>query len=144
MIGEGSMEQQDFQQILDNLVKEEEEKGNRNVSSTTTTITIWDDISNALDEWLRSISILEERQRKVNDLQERINRILQQVQQDGLISIYYFGTLTYIGRVWIDLLNLVACYNIGTIMSKDTKRLIVQHLMQLYNCLLYTSDAADE
>ena len=132
MTGEGSIEQQDLQQILDNLVKEEEEKGNGNVS-TTTTITIWDDISNALDEWLRSISILEERQRKVNDLQERINRILQQVQQDGLISIYDFGTLTYIGRVWIDLINLVSSYNIGTIMSKDTKRLIVQHLMQLYN-----------
>ena len=63
---------------------------------------IWDNISNALDEWLHSISILEERQRKVNDLQERINRKLKQVQQDGLISIYDFGTLTYIGQVWIN------------------------------------------
>ena len=49
MAGEGSIEQQDLQQILDNLVKEEEE-GNGNVSTTTTTITIWDNISNALDE----------------------------------------------------------------------------------------------
>ena len=74
MAGEGSIEylDQDLQQILDTFVKEEEEKGNENVSTTTTTtvvaLTIWDNISNALDEWLRSISILEERQRKVNDL----------------------------------------------------------------------------
>ena len=51
---------------------------------------------------LYSISILEERQRKVNDLRERINRKLKQIQQDGLISNYDFGTLTYIGQVWID------------------------------------------
>ena len=134
MAGEGSIEYQDLQQILDNLVKEEEEEGNGNVLTTTTaTLTIWDNISNALDERLQSISILEERQRKVNDLQERINRILQQVQQYGLISIYDFETLTCIGRVWIDLINLVSSYTIGTIMSNDTKRLIVQHLMQLYN-----------
>ena len=59
MTGEGSIEQQDLQQILDNLVKEEEE-GNGNVSTTTTT-TIWDNIYNALDEWWQSISVLEER-----------------------------------------------------------------------------------
>ena len=61
MTGEGSIEQQDLQQILDNLVKEEDE-WNENVSTTMTTITIWEYISNALDEWLQSISILEERQ----------------------------------------------------------------------------------
>ena len=133
MAGEGSMKQQDFQQILDNLVKEEEEKGNGNVSTTTTRITICDDISNALDEWLRSISILEERQRKVNDLHGRINRVLQQVQQDGLISIYDFETLTYIGRVWIDLINLVPSCTVTTVMNKDVKRLILENLFQLYN-----------
>ena len=99
MAGKGSIEQQDLQQILDNLTKEEEDEKerNENVSTTTTITTIWDNISNALDKWLQSISILEERQRKVNDLRERINRTLEQVQQDGLISIYDFGTLTYIG-----------------------------------------------
>ena len=133
MAGEGSIEQQDLQQILDNLVKEEEEKGNGNVSTTTTTITIWDDISNALDEWLRSISILEERQRKVNDLHGRINRVLQQVQQDGLISIYDFGRLTYIGQVWINLINLVMSFTATTAVDKDVKRLILENLFYLYN-----------
>ena len=57
MAGQGDIEQQDLQQILDNLIKEEENE-NENVSTTT----IWDNISKALDEWLYSISILEERQ----------------------------------------------------------------------------------
>ena len=71
MAREGGIECQDLQQILDNLVKEEEEeeeeeeedKGNKNISSTAT-LAIWDNISNALDEWLYSISILEERERE--------------------------------------------------------------------------------
>ena len=139
MAGEGSIEylDQDLQQILDTFVKEEEEKGNENVSTTATTtvvaLTIWDNISNALDEWLRSISILEERQRKVNDLRERINRKLEQVQQDGLISIHDFGTLTYIGQVWIDLINLLSSCTVTTVMDKDVKRLILENLFQLYN-----------
>ena len=65
MMEEGSIEHQGLQQILD------KEEGNGNVSAKTTTI--WDNISAALDECLRSISILEEIQRKVNDLRERIN-----------------------------------------------------------------------
>ena len=96
-------------------------------------LSIWDNISNALDEWLHSISILEERKRKVSDLRERINRTLEQVQQDGLISIHDFGTLTYIGRVWIDLINLISSYTITTVMDKEVKRLIFENLFQLYN-----------
>ena len=98
MAGEGSIEYQDLQQILDNFAKEQEEKGNKNAPTTTTVaLPIWDNISNALDEWLWSISILEERQRKAKNLRERINRKLGKVQQDGLISIDDFGMLTYIG-----------------------------------------------
>ena len=51
MAGEGSIEYQDLQQILDNFVKEEEKRGNENVSTTTSVaLPIWDNISNALDE----------------------------------------------------------------------------------------------
>ena len=136
MAGEGSIEYQDLQQILDDFAKEKEEKENINASTTTTTVvafSIWDNVSNALDEWLQSISILEERQRKVNDLRERINRKLEQVQQDGLISIYDFGTLTYIGQVWIDLVNLLSSDTVTAVMDKDVKRLILENLFQLYN-----------
>ena len=97
------------------------------------TLPISDNISNALDEWLHSISALEERQRKVNDLRERINRRLLQIQQDGLISIYDFGTLTYIGRLWINLINSISSCAVTTVMDKDIKRLIFKNLFQLYN-----------
>jgi hypothetical protein len=134
MEGEGSIEYQDLQQILDNFAKEQEEKGNKNTPTTTmVALPIWDNISNALDQWLQSISLLEERQRKVRDLRERINRKLEQVQQDGLISIYDFGTLTYIGQVWIDLINLLSSFTDATIMDKGVKQLILENLFQLYN-----------
>jgi len=134
MAGEGSTEYQDLPQILDNFVKEEEKNENENVSTlVAVALPIWDNISNALDEWLQSISILEERQRKVNDLRERINRKLEQVQQDGLISIYDFGTLTYVGGLWIGLLNLITPCGVTTIMNKDIKRLIFENLFRLYN-----------
>ena len=122
MAGEGSIEYQDLEEILDNYAKEQEEKENINVPAmTNVTLSIWDNISNALDGWLRSISLLEERQRKVSDLRERINRTLEQVQQDGLISIYDFGTMTYIGQVWIDLINLLSSCTVTTVMHKDVK-----------------------
>ena len=134
MAGEGSTEYQDLKEILDNFAKEQEEKENINVPATTNvTLSIWDNISNALDGWLWSISLLEERQRKFSDLRERINRKLEQVQQDVLISIYDFGTLTYIGQVWIDLINLLSSCTETTVMDKDVKRLILENLFQLYN-----------
>ena len=134
MEGEGSIEYQDLQQILDNFAKEQEEKGNKNTPTTTmVALPIWDNISNALDQWLQSISILEERQKKAKDLRERINRKLGQVQQDGLISIYDFGTLTYIGQVWVDLINLLSSCTDATVMDKDVKQLILKNLFQLYN-----------
>ena len=134
MAGEGSTEYQDLGEILDNFAKEQEEKENINAPATTNvTLSIWDNISNALDGWLQSISLLEERQRKVSDLRERINRKLEQVQQDGLISIYDFGTLTFMGQVWIDLINLLSSCNETTVMDKDVKQLILKNLFQLYN-----------
>ena len=61
--------------------------------------TTWDDIIYALDDWLRKISVMEERERRVSTLEEKIDRTLQQIQQDGLISICGFESLLY----WSDL-----------------------------------------
>ena len=134
MAGEGGIKYQDLQQLLDNFAKEEEENGNRNVTAATTVVLpIWDNISNALDEWLQSISILEERQRKINDLRERINRKLVQIRQDGLISICDFERMNYIGRVWVDLINLVSSFTITAMVDKDVKRLILKNLFYLYS-----------
>ena len=117
-----------LQRVLDKLVKEEGEI----IPCSTSTTTIWNDITYALDDWLQKISVLEDRQLQVTNLQDRINRMLQQIQQDGLISIYDFGTLNHIGRMWIDLINLISSHTTA-IMDKNTKRLIIQKLLQLYS-----------
>ena len=89
---------------------------------------VWKDIVYALNDWLNKITILKEGQRKVSSLQEQVHRTLQQIQQDGLISIYDFCRLQYIGEVWIDLINLSSSIK----MEDSTKRLIKSKLLQLY------------
>ena len=138
MANEGAEE---LQKIIDKIGKDE--ILTCNTSATTTTTTIWNDITYALNNWLQTISALEERQRQVTDLQDRINQTLQQIQQDGLISIYDFETLNYIGRVWIDLINLLSSHTIAT-MNKDTKRMIIQNLLQLYNAQQISSELFTE
>ena len=114
MAGEGV----ELKEFLDKLVEEE-------VQEPTTTTTIWEDITYALDDWLQKISVLEERQRQVNNLQERINRTLQQIQLEGLLPIYDFERLRYIGQVWSDLISLLSS-------PEKNKRLIVYNLLRLY------------
>ena len=84
-------------------------------------------------DWLQKLTMLEERQLKVSNLQEKINRTLSQIQQDGLLSIYDFGMLNYIRQVWIDLLNLISSHHTTAMIDKDTKRLIIQDLLKLYD-----------
>ena len=135
MANEGAEE---LQKIIDKFVKDEVLTCN-----TSATTTIWNDITYALNNWLQTISVLEEKQRQVTDLQDRINQTLQQIQQDGLISIYDFETLNYIGRVWIDLINLLSSHTIAT-MNKDTKRMIIQNLLQLYDAQQISSELFTE
>ena len=135
MANEGAEE---LQKIIDKFVKDEVLTCN-----TSATTTIWNDITYALNNWLQTISVLEEKQRQVTDLQDRINQTLQQIQQDGLISIYDFETLNYIGRVWIDLINLLSSHTIAT-MNKDTKRMIIHNLLQLYNAQQISSELFTE
>ena len=109
----------ELKEFLDKLGEEEEEQ------KPTTTCTVWEDITYALDDWLQKISVLEERQKQVNSLQERINRTLQQIQIEGLLPIYDFERLRYIGQVWNDLISLLSS-------PEKDKRLIVYNLLRLY------------
>ena len=84
-------------------------------------------ISSALESWLDNLSVLEERQQIVSSLQERINRTLLQIQHDGLVSVYDFEGLRYIGRIWSDLINLFSSTT-----STRNKRLIINNLLRLY------------
>ena len=130
----GSIPLQSLQQILDDIVKEEVvNENNSSLSSSLPTTTIWNDITYALDDWLQQLTMLEERQLKVSTLQEKINRTLSQIQQDGLLSIYDFGMLNYIGQVWINLINLLSSHHTTVTIDKDIKRLIIQDLLKLYD-----------
>ena len=93
--------------------------------------TILDDITLTLNNWLKKITMIEENQYKVAGLQEKVKRTLLQIQQDGLISIYEFGTINYIGQVWIDLINLLSSYDVHA--ERGIKRLIINNLFKLYD-----------
>ena len=110
----------ELKEFLDKLGEEEK---------PSSTATVWNDLTYAIDDWLQKISVLEERQCKLNNLQERIHRTLQQLQLDGLISIYDFSMLNYVGCVWIDLINLVS----SETMEKDIRKLIINNLLKLYD-----------
>ena len=103
----------ELQEFLDRLGEEDEvsqqqEPTTTTTTTTTTTSTVWEDITYALDDWLQKISVLEERQRQENNLQERINRTLQQIKLEGMLPIYDFERLRYIGQAWSDLISLLS------------------------------------
>ena len=83
-------------------------------------------IEKALESWLSEISNLEERQQIINNYKEQITRTLQQIQIEGLTSIYDFAVLSYIGQVWISLVEQFSSPQID-------KRLVIQNLLKLYN-----------
>ena len=83
-------------------------------------------IEKALESWLSEISILEERQQIINNYKEQITRTLQQIQIEGLTSIYDFTVLSYIGQTWISLVEQFSSPQID-------KRIVIQNLLKLYN-----------
>ena len=109
-------EEAELKEFLDKLGEEEVQEP---------TSTVWEDITYALDDWLQKISVLEERQRQVNNLQERINRTLQQIQLEGMLPIYDFERLRYIGQAWSDLISLLSS-------PEKDRRLIVYNLLRLF------------
>ena len=88
---------------------------------------IFDKISFALQSWIDSLTDLEERHQRITSLQERIQRTLWQIQQEGTMSIYAFETLQYIGMLWTNLVDLMTLA-----MDDSTKRSIIEHLLRLY------------
>ena len=64
-------------------------------------------------------------------LQEKVERTLSQIQQDGLTSIYDFEMINYIGQVWINLMNLLSSYTVYV--DEEMKGEIVYNLLKLYD-----------
>ena len=86
-----------------------------------------------------NISLIEERQIKLDSLQDRINRTIQQIQFDGLISIFDVERLRCIGKIWISLLNHFKLER-----SEDSKRVIISDLIKLYDYGQISADLCTE
>ena len=97
--------------------------------------TILQDIMYALDSWLEQISVLEghHHQRTTmttdSNLQEHIQSVLERLQIDGLISIFDFGGLSYIGLLWTNLIDMISHYGQTDL---NTKKLIIDYSLKLH------------
>ena len=87
---------------------------------------IFESISEALQSWLDSLTVLEERHQIIADLNEAIYRTLSQIEREGTFSIYHFSMLENVGRIWSELLDVLSTTDVD-------KRLIVKYLLELYD-----------
>ena len=86
---------------------------------------VFESISQALQSWLDSLTLLEERNQIITDLNEAIYRTLSQIEKEGTFSIYHFSMLENVGRIWSKLLDALT--------TEVDKRLIVKYLLELYD-----------
>ena len=86
---------------------------------------VFESISQALQSWLDSLTLLEERNQIITDLNEAIYRTLSQIEKEGTFSIYHFSMLENVGRIWSKLLDVLT--------TEVDKRLIVKYLLELYD-----------
>ena len=68
---------------------------------------VFQNISVALQSWLDALTVVEERNQIIMSLEERIERTLIQVRQEGEIPIYAFESLKQIGALWLNLVELM-------------------------------------
>ena len=87
---------------------------------------IFESISEALQSWLDSLTVLEERHQIIADLNEAIYRTLSQIEKEGTFSIYHFSMLENVGRIWSELLDVLSTTDVN-------KRLVVKYLLELYD-----------
>ena len=95
---------------------------------------IFESISEALQLWLDSLTVLEERHKIVTDLNEAIYHTLLQIQKEGTFSIYHFSMLENVGRIWSELLEILSST------TDVDKRLIVKYLLELYDLKQLTKE----
>ena len=55
----------------------------------------------AIDDWLESLTIKEEKYNQIQNAQERIQQTLLQMQFEGEVST----EVEFIGNLWVDILN---------------------------------------
>ena len=103
-------------------------------------LTLVDGGESIIDQWLQEILTEEHRISHLRKIQERIERTLDQVRYEGYLSIYDFERLKYIGRQWIDLINLIS----SACQTEKNVNAIVCCLLRLYDCAQISKDLFGE
>ena len=79
------------------------------------TADVWKEISDALDNWLERIVDTESRYSndQTTNIDQRIERSIERMLEDGLLSTYDAGELRFVGDSWLRLLHAYSYYSIG-------------------------------
>ena len=92
--------------------------------SFTTMDSIIPDILRALDIWLAELEGIEQRNLKLDKMRARINRTVDQIHMEGLLSIPDMARLEYVAKLWVDVLALI---------QTGDKRILVTKILQLFD-----------
>ena len=86
------------------------------------------DIISVFESWLERISV-EDQQKRVENLEERVGVVLSQIQGDGFLQINEFEELQYIGKLWLDLIKGVTLLPI--LGDLESKKNVVNNILKL-------------
>ena len=87
------------------------------------------DIISVFESWLERISILEDQQKIVENLEERVGIVLRQIQGDGFLKINEFEELQCVGKLWLDLIKGVTLLPI--LGDLESKKKVVNNILKL-------------
>ena len=87
------------------------------------------DIISVFESWLERISILEDQQKRVENLEERVGVVLSQIRGDGFLQINEFEELQCIGKLWLDLIKGVTLLPI--LGDLESKKKVVNNILKL-------------
>ncbi len=76
------------------------------------------DILHALDIWLMELEGLEQRNLKLERMRARINRTVDQIHMEGMLTIPDMGRLEYVAKLWVDVLALIQVGDRRTLVTK--------------------------
>ena len=90
---------------------------------------VWLRILDALNNWSYRILDVESRHHRSMSFRDRIEELLNRLQQDGFLSHHDLSELRYIAGLWSNVLNALSCH---TIRCMFIKRDIISALLELY------------
>ena len=87
------------------------------------------DIIAVFDSWLDRITILEDRQKRVDNLEERVNVVINQIRIDGLFRENELEEIKCLSKVWLDLIKGITLLPIfGDI---EAKKQVIDNILKL-------------